>query len=159
EDVLAVRRVERAETARAGDLELDDGAGGDLVQRRFLALRLCGEALRVVVERLDPRIGLLRAVLVAGDITVDRRELYAADRADGLGALLLRIEACGVPDEVAGLLLAEEQTFDVLRLVLERRHVDVDDRELVLRERRGDRVHIVLHQEPDADRDARAALG
>src|SRR5215831_7711247 len=115
EDVLAVRRVERAETARAGDLELDDRAGGDLIQRRFLALRLSGEALRVVVECLDARIGLLRAVLVARDVPVDRRDLDAADRADRLGALLLRIEARGVPDEVAGLLLAEEQTFDVLR--------------------------------------------
>ena len=54
----------------------------DLVQRDLLALVLVDEVLRVAVQRLDARLGLLRAVLVAGDERVDRRDLEAADRAD-----------------------------------------------------------------------------
>ena len=55
EDALLVRRVEDAEAALAGDLELDDRALGDLVERRLLALRLSDEVVGVVVQRLDAR--------------------------------------------------------------------------------------------------------
>ena len=89
---------------------------------------------------------------------VDRRDLQAADRADCLPVVRLRPEARGVADEVPGLLLMEQQALDVLRLVLQTGGVDVDDRELVVRERRRDRVHRVRHQEADADRDACARL-
>ena len=87
EHLLRAGRIEDAETALAGDLELDHRALGDLVQRLLLALRLCDEVLGVVVEHLDARERLLRAVLVAGDVPVDRRDLETADRADRLTAL------------------------------------------------------------------------
>src|SRR5439155_14948053 len=92
----------------------------------------------------------------AGDVTVDRRDLDAADGADDLltvDRVQLRPQPGRVPDEVPGLLLLEEQTLDVLRLVLERRDVDVDDRELRVRELRRHGIHRVSHQEADADRD------
>src|SRR5581483_8999243 len=155
---LLVCRVEHAEPALARDLELDDGALRDLVERLLLALRLGDEVLRVVVERLDPRVGLLRAVLEAGDVPVDRRDLQTTDGADRLALVRLRPETGGIADEVARLLLAEQQPLDVLRLVLHRRDVDVDDRELVVGIRRRDRIERVRHQEADADRDPGAGL-
>src|SRR5262249_30645782 len=114
EDVLPVRRVEDAETALAGDLELDDRALADLVERLLLALRLSDEVLGVVVQGLDPRVGLLRAVLEPGDVAVDRRDLETTDRADSLAVLLLGPQTGGVADEVAGLLLTEEEALHVL---------------------------------------------
>ena len=61
--VLALSRVQRAEAAAARDLEDDLRALGDLVERDLLALRLVGEALRVAVQGLDGRVGLLSAGL------------------------------------------------------------------------------------------------
>ncbi len=78
-DALLLRRVERAEAAAARDLEDDDRARGDLVERDLLALRLVLEVLRVAVERLHARERGLRARLVAGDVAVDRRLLLPAD--------------------------------------------------------------------------------
>jgi hypothetical protein len=52
---------------------------------------------------------------------VDRRDLLAADGADHLlAALVLAYRPGEVADEVAGLLLLEEQALDVLRLALQR---------------------------------------
>ena len=44
-----------------------------------------------------PGSGLRRAVLEAGDVDVDRRDLDAADRADGVAAHLLRLLAARTP--------------------------------------------------------------
>src|SRR5207248_4314614 len=96
----------------------------------LLALRLLDEVVGVAVQRRDAGVGLLRAVLEAGDVAVDRRDLQTADRADCLPLVLLRPQPGRIPDEVARLLLTEEQALDVLRLVLHRRDVDVDDRAL-----------------------------
>jgi len=60
QDVLRTSGVERAEATRARDLELDDRALRDLVERLLLALRLVAEVLGVVVERLQAGVGLLR---------------------------------------------------------------------------------------------------
>ena len=67
---------------------------------------------RVVVQHLDPRIGGLRARLVAGDEAVDRRLLLAADRADHVLGRGRRFSSSAgeVADEVARLLLLEEET-------------------------------------------------
>ena len=62
---LLLRRVEGAEAAAAGNLEHDVGALRDLVECDVLALVLCGEVLRVAVQRRDARDGLLGAGLVA----------------------------------------------------------------------------------------------
>ena len=158
EDVLRVGCVEHAEAALAGDLELDRRALRDLVQRLLLALRLCDEVLGVVVQRLDARIGLLRAELEAGDVAVDRRDLEAADRADRGAALGLDVEARRVADEVAGLLLLEEQALDVLRLVLQAVASTSTIANLLLLYDDRDRVHRIGHQEADADRDPGAGL-
>ena len=88
---------QRAQTASAGHLEDDLRTLRDLVQRDFLALGLVGEVLRVAVQRLDSRIGRLRAGLVAGDVVVDRRDL-ATHAGDDLVAVLLGVQA----REVAG---------------------------------------------------------
>ena len=117
-DALLARRVERTEAAAAGNLEDDARAVRDLVQRDLLALRLVVEVLRVAVQQLDPRIRRLRAGLVAGDEAVDRRLLLSADGADYvLARPPLLLERREIADEVAGLLLAEEQALQVRRLV------------------------------------------
>ena len=63
----------------------------------------------------------------------------------------LRLKRCEIADEVADLLLAEQESLDVRGLALQRRLIDVDDRELRLRERlRRARNRITLGV-PDAD--------
>ena len=107
---LLLGRVERAETAAAGDREDDLRALADVLEAELLALGLVDEVLRVAVQRLDVRVGRLRARLVAGDVGVDRRDLLAADRRDDLvAALVLDVQAGHVADEVAGLGLLEQQ--------------------------------------------------
>ena len=155
---LLLGGVDRAEPARAGDLEDDLRALGDLVECDLLALRLVGEALGVAVERLDARVGLLRAGLEARDVVVDRRDLLAADAAER-AAVVLGVQPRQVADEVAGLLLLEQQPGDVLRLALHRGRRRVDDRELLLRELLGDRRHGVGHEEAVADDQVVLLLG
>ena len=115
-DLLRLRGVEGAEAAAAGHLEDDVRAGGDLIERELLALRLDGEVLRVAVERLDTGERCLGARLVAGDVPVDRRLLLTADARDCGRAVGLRGEARRVAGEIADLLLLEEQpsTFGAL---------------------------------------------
>ena len=93
-------------------------------------------------------LDLLRAVLVAGDVRVDRRDLLAADRADHAR---LRDRRGGDAGEAPCLLLGEQDAARVLRLALERGRRVVDDRELRVREPLRDGRHLVGHQEPDAD--------
>ena len=161
EDTALLRRREDAETALAGDLEDGTGAVGDHVQRLLLALRLVDEVLRVGVRHRHLRAGPLRARVVARDEAIDRRDLEAADGTELRLALerlrddLLRGQE---PDQVAGLLLLEEQTADVGRLALElgRDAGVVDDRELRLREPLRDLRDRVGHQEADADHEPAA---
>ena len=152
-DVLLFRRRQRPEAALARDLEDDMRAAGDLVERKLLALRLVDEVLRIRVQRRDPGLAFLGARPVAGDVPVDRRDLLSADGADHLlrAPLLLGDEAGEVTDEVAGLLLLEEQAADVLGLRLHRRLVEVDDREVRVGKLLGDGVQRVRHQEADGD--------
>ena len=79
------------------------------------------------------------------------RLLEAADGADRLGARALRLEGSQVADEVAHLLLAKQEALDVLRLALERGLIDVDDREVRVREPLGGRGDGISLGEPDAD--------
>src|SRR5437763_3722228 len=114
-DAGLVGRVERAEAARAGDVELDLRARVDLVLRDRLALRLVDEVLRVADQDLDAGIALRRARLVAGEERVDRRDLDAADDADRLrAALLLDHQAREAAHEVGVLLRRVRQALDVL---------------------------------------------
>src|SRR5437763_8869453 len=97
-DARVVCGAERAEAARARDVELDLRAGVDLVLRDRLALRLVDEVLRVADLDSDARIAGLRARLVAGEERIDRRDLDAADDTDVLrAALLLHHEAREAP--------------------------------------------------------------
>ena len=155
-DALLLGRVKRAEAALAGHLEDDLGALRDLVERDLLALRLVDEVLRVAVQRLDAGVGVRGALLEARDVVVHRRDLLAADRGHGGRVVVLRPEAREVTGEVAGLLLLEEQALDVLRLALQARGREVDDREVVVRELAGDRGGRLAHEE--ADRDAQVVL-
>src|SRR5215212_5853939 len=149
---LLLGRVKRAETALAGDLEDDLRALRDLVERELLAEVLLDEVLGVAVERLDVRVGLLGARLVAGDVAVHRRDLLAADGRDDLvAALVLGVEPGQRADEVAGLVLLEQQAVDVLRLALHQGLRVVDDPEVHGGELVGDRLHRLGHQEADAD--------
>ena len=151
--VLLLRGREGAEPALARDLEDHVGAAGDLVERELLALRLVDEVLRVRVQGRDPRIRLLRARLVARDVAVDGRDLLPADGADHLlrARLVLRDQPGQVADEVAGLLLLEEQAADVLRLRLHVRLRRVDDREVRVGVARGHLLERRRHQEADRD--------
>jgi hypothetical protein len=108
-DVLLLGGVERAESALTGDREDDLRALVDLVERDLLALRLIDEVLRVGEQRLDPRVGLLRAGLIARRVGVDRGNLLPADGRDDLvAALLLGVEARHRARQVAGLRLLEQ---------------------------------------------------
>src|SRR5215208_335403 len=159
-DVLLLRRVERAEAALAGDLEDDLRALRDLVERELLAEVLLDEVLRVAVEGLDVRVGLLGAGLEAGDVAVDRRDLLAADRGDDLvAALVLDVEPGQRADEVAGLVLLEQEAVDVRGLALHRGLRVVDDRELRVGELLGDGLDRLGHQEADADHEVVLLLG
>ena len=152
-DALLLRRVKRAQAAAARNLEDRSGALLDLVQRDLLALRLIREVLRVAVQHLDARVGGLRAGLIARDETIDRRLLLTADRTDHVRARApLLLEAREVADEVAGLLLVEEQTEEVRRLVRFLGLVDVDDGEVRVREVRRHGVDRGRLGEADADR-------
>src|SRR6188472_2402619 len=147
--VLGVLRgLERPESACAGDLEDHVGVLLDLVEGDLLALRLVDEVLRVVVERLGARLVLLRTVLVPGDVMVDRRDLQSADRADHAALGRPRRSDTG---ETARVLLREQDAARVLRLPLETRGREVDDRELLVGEPLRHCCHLVGHQEPDAD--------
>src|SRR5215212_1763718 len=158
--VLLLGGVERAEAALAGDLEDDLRALRDLVERELLAEVLLDEVLRVAVEGLDARVGLLGAGLEAGDVAVDRRDLLAADRGDDLiAALVLDVEARERARKVPRLVLLEQQAVDVLGLALQARAREVDYREVRGRELLGDRGHCVGHEEADADHDVVLLLG
>ena len=159
-DALLLGRVERAEAALAGDLEDDLRALRDLVERELLAEVLLDEVLGVAVEGLDVRVGLLGAGLEAGDVGVHRRDLLAADRGDDLvAALVLGVERGERADEVAGLVLLEQQAVDVRGLALHRGLRVVDDREVRVGELLGDGLHRLGHQEADADHDVVLLLG
>src|SRR5262245_3896557 len=72
-DAGLLGRVQRAEPARAGDVELDLRALVDLVLRDRLALGRVDEVLRVADEDLHAGVALLRAGLIAREEAVDRR--------------------------------------------------------------------------------------
>ena len=86
--------------------------------RNGLALVGRDEVLRVLHEDLRPRDGLLRAELVSRDADVDRRDLEAADGADGGRAVLLRHLRRENADETAGLVRRVGQALDVLEEAL-----------------------------------------
>ena len=102
------------------------------------------------------RLQLLRAVLIAGDVRIDGRNLEPADRRDRARRRLGRGSHAG---EAACLLLGEDDAANVCRLALEARGVDVDDRELRVRVLRRDAGDRVAHQEPDGDHEVVALLG
>jgi hypothetical protein len=82
------------------------GALGDLVERDLLALRLVDEVLRVGVQELDARIGVLDGLTETGDPVVHRRDADAAHRGHGLGLGHHRRHDSG---EISGLLRGELQ--------------------------------------------------
>ena len=69
------------------------------------------------------------------------------------------LQRAQVADEIAHLLLAEQEALDVLRLALERRLVDVDDREARVREPLRDSRDRVPLREADADDQVEALPG
>src|SRR6266480_4705048 len=142
--------LEGAVTAQAGDLEDHLGAGADLVLRQVRAGCLVGEAVRVLDERLRALDGFFRAVLVAGDPRVDRRDLDACHRADLLRAHALGLfgrkdthQAAALLSGVGDALLVRESA-DVCDSV-------VGDRELDLRILRRELLHRALEQEARGD--------
>ena len=73
-----------------------------------------------------------------------------------VAARALRLERPEVADEVADLLLAEEEPLDVGGLPLQERLVDVDDREVRLGEALGGRGDRVALREADPDDEVEA---
>src|SRR5690242_12060227 len=164
-DPGVVRRVQGAEAARAGDVELDLRARVDLVLCDRLALRRVEEVLRVALQDLDARVALLRTRLVAGEEGIDRRDLDAADEPDDLvAARLLDHQACEAAGEVRVLLRRIRQAFDVLDARLLERvartgDVVVGDGELRVRELLRDGGLLVCKEEAGADDDVHALAG
>src|SRR4051794_12560775 len=99
---LRLGRLDRAQTAAAGDLEDHARTLADLAEGDLLALRLVPEVLRVGVEGLRARDRLLRSRLVAGDEPVDGRQLDPTDGAD-YAALALGLQGGEVPSQVPDL--------------------------------------------------------
>src|SRR4051794_34545449 len=162
-DLLLARRLEGAETAAAGDLEDDARALLDLREGELLALRLVDEVLGVAVDGLEAGVGVGGALLEARDEAVDRRDLEAADRRHGLGAghldVVLHDQAGQVTDQVARLLLLEQQAGDVGRGV-DRITDDgvVDDRELRVGALGRELADRRRHQEADRDDDVEVVV-
>src|SRR5215475_504388 len=152
-DAGLVGSLQRPEPAAARDLEQHLGALRDLVLSDRLALVRGDEVLGVADQDLDVRVVELRAVLVAGDPDVDRRDLQPADRADDLlAALLLRHLGGEVADQAARLVRRVGQAHHVLAAV-EGRPLDVvvGDREVDVRVVLGDGVGGVGEQEAGRD--------
>src|SRR6266550_682969 len=151
-DVLLLGRVQRAQTAATRHLEDHARALLDLVQRDLLALRLVVPVLRVGIQRRDAGIRGPRSRLVAGDEAIDRRLLLATDRADDvLPRTPLLLEAGEVTDQIAGLLLFEEEAEEIRGLVLFLGLADVDNRELRARKVRRHRVDRIRLGEADSN--------
>src|SRR5262249_41937284 len=97
EDSLLLRRLEGARAARAGDPDDDGGTLRDMAEGDRLALARMEEVARIGVQRPDPRHRGSGSGLEAGDEVVDRRELEAADGADGVLAPASSDEGRQVP--------------------------------------------------------------
>src|SRR5262249_14999372 len=116
--------------------------GRNLIQSQRLAFRLVDEVLGIGVHRGDPRIRLPGPGLIAGDEAVDGGLALACHRADDvLPRPALRLEPGQVAGEITDLLLAKEETEDVLGLAGEILVRDVYDCEARLRETLRDRAH------------------
>ena len=157
--VLLLRGVERAETAPARNLEHDAGAARDLGERQLLALREIHPVVRVAPHDLDARDGLLGTGDVARDVAIDRRLFEAADGADHIAARAFLGKRAEVADQVADLLLPEDQPFDVLRLAFQVGVRHVDDRKLRVRELLRDRGDRISLRETDPDDEVVALAG
>ena len=153
-DHLGLRRHTRgdhAQPASAGDLEHDLRARVDLVERKLLARGLIREVLRVRVEQLGGRVRRLDPGLVAADVVGHRWDALTADRGRGRVAVFLQVEPGEVTGRVAGLLLGEVDSLDVLGRVRSGAAGVVDDRKVHIRVLRRNRLDCVSHQEPDRD--------
>src|ERR671922_2022441 len=160
-DPALLRGGETAEAALTGDHERDLRAALDLVERRLLALRLVGKGwvVRVVDEHRDASVRAPGARLVAGNELHDRGDAVRAHGRDHVPTgLVPDDEARDVADEIARLLLLEDEPAHVPRLRSEQRVRHVDARELGVGERPRDLVQRVEHQEPDPDHEAVALL-
>ena len=123
-------RLQRPESAGAGDLEHDSRALRDLAQGDRPTFHGVEEVVGIAVQRRDARIGSSRACLVAGDEPLDRRHPLAADRADHLlPGRERQHERSQVAGQITGLLFAEHEAHDVLRAMRQIVVGDVDDRE------------------------------
>src|SRR5215472_4462658 len=147
------RFLERTVAAEACDLEDDLGSGADLVLRHRRASTLIGEAVRVLGRRLRARYGLVRAVLIPGDVRVDRRDLDTADRADraGLAAVhLLGFLRGQNADETADF-LRRVGDADLVLVATDGADRIVGDRELDVRVLLRVLLHRVAEQEAGGD--------
>src|SRR5579884_4202949 len=168
-DVGLLRGAEAAEATAACRLEDDAGAARDLVLRRDLALRLVVErrVVRHVQEHLHVLVRLHGTRPEAGEVMHDRRHGVRAHGADDLLALV-RVEvdhqARDVPDEVARLLLPEDDAVVVLlpcarvARCADGPVVDVDACEMRAREGRIDLPEVLEEVEADADHEAVSGL-
>jgi hypothetical protein len=98
-------------------------------------------------------LAVLRALLVARDVVVDRRDLLAADARDRVGVVVLGPQPGEVAGEVARLLLLEEQALDVRAACPSRASAEKSTMaKFVVGELLGDRRRRVAHEEAHRDR-------
>jgi outer membrane protein assembly factor BamB len=129
-DSMLSCRLQRPESAGAGDLEHDSRALRDLAQGDRPAFHRVEEAVGIAVQRRDVRIGSSRACLVAGDVPLDSRHPLAADRADHLlPGRERQHERSQVTGQIAGLLFPEHEAHDVRRAMRQIVVGGIDDRE------------------------------
>ena len=112
------------------------------------------EVLGIALLHRHAGVGVLHGRAVAGEERDDSRHRLASHGADRTSS------CCGRgrdADEVAGLLLGEDETARVRGLVLERCPGEVDDREVRVGELLRDGGERVAHEEPDPDHEVVAA--
>src|SRR5216683_1114726 len=165
-DVMLGSGIEDTNTTKASDLEEDIGLIiAKLLVSDSTALGGILEVTRVADHYLNARVDFLSAILVPSDVANDRWDGKATDSADGVVTEQLRRLGFAI-----SLHLTSNCANKAARFLLfkeERRHVGeidtspsfvrgvcstaVNQGELLVGERLGNRVHRVLHQEPYAD--------
>src|SRR6476646_1601842 len=150
--------LEGSVTAEAGDLEDDLGLLAlDLVLRDRRALGLVDEVARVLDDGLGALHCLRRAVLVARDVGVDRRDLQTPCHADDFVAHLLGHLRREDADEAAALLRRVGDALFILEPA-DVAHGIVGDRELGVRILLCVLLHRRTEQETGGDDDLRAVV-
>src|SRR5450755_32322 len=168
-DAFLIGSIERTDAAATGDLEDDVGLVlVDLAGCNVFALGRIVKGLRIVHKHFYARIDLLSAVLVPGDVVVDRWNGEAAHRRNSVLPKQLRHLALAIyfhlpgngSNQAASLLLFEGEGCHIGQCLavatVQRRRAAVDDGEIFAGILLGYLVYRAIHEEADGDNEVRA---